>query len=52
MVDEDFNLGDVSEDDLDIPNNPGPAIAGRTPVVGSLRRSNGVMVLRDELKDL
>lgn len=42
---------DVSQasDMLDVPDNPGPAVAGRTPVVGSIRRSQGMPVLRDQL---
>jgi len=37
--------------ELDVPSDPGPALAGRTPVVGTVRRSQGMMVLRDEVKD-
>lgn len=37
-------------DNLDIPNNPGPAVAGRTPLVGSLRRSRDMPVIRDQLQ--
>lgn len=29
----------------------GPAVAGRTPLIGEVRRQNGMPVLRDELKD-
>ena len=36
---------------LNIPSNPGPAVAGRTPLVGSLRRSRDMMVLRDRLRN-
>lgn len=36
---------------LNIPNKPGPAVAGRTPLVGSLRRSRDMMVLRDRLRN-
>lgn len=43
---------DVSaQDELDVPDNPGPALLGNTPVVGTLRRQNDMPVLRDELKD-
>jgi len=38
---------DVSEDD--IPDDPGPAVTGRTPVLGTVRRKNGMPVARDEL---
>lgn len=34
---------------LDMPDNPGPAIAGRTPLVGTLRRAQGMPVIRDQL---
>lgn len=54
---EDFDLGDVAEeqnvdmpDDV-VPEDPGPAITGNTPVVGSLRRSQGLPVARDEIAD-
>lgn len=35
-----------------LPNNPGPALTGRTPVIGALRRQNGLPVLRDMLSDM
>lgn len=35
--------------DLEVPNEPGPAVAGRTPVIGTVRRSNGMPVARDQL---
>jgi len=38
--------------DIDIPENPGPAILGNTPIVGTLRRENDMPVLRDELDEL
>lgn len=62
---EDLNLGDVAEsqnvelpDDLSVeelvPDDPGPAITGNTPVLGSLRRGDDVPadvpVLRDQIK--
>jgi len=34
---------------VDFPSNPGPNALGHTAVVGSLRRSNDLPVLRDEL---
>jgi len=43
-------LEDYSEE-VDIPSEPGPALLGRTPAVGSFRREQGIPVLRDELKD-
>lgn len=38
---------EVSEED--VPNDPGPAVTGRTPILGTVRRKNGMPVLRDEL---
>lgn len=40
---------DVSEED--IPDEPGPAVLDRTPVVGTVRRSNGLPVARDEVAE-
>lgn len=51
---KEFNIEKtVSEmqDELNIPDDPGPALAGKTPALGSIRRKNGMPVLRDELKD-
>lgn len=53
----DFDLDDLANrQDIDIPediipNDPGPAITGNTPVVGSLRRSQGLPVARDEIAE-
>lgn len=44
----DMSQGLMSE--LDVPSNPGPAVAGRTPLVGSVRRSRDMPVLRDQLQ--
>jgi hypothetical protein len=38
-------------EEIDLPDDPGPALAGKTPVIGTLRRNNDMTVLRDELKD-
>jgi hypothetical protein len=38
-------------DDVEIPENPGPAILDREPVVGSVRRSQGMTVIRDEVSE-
>lgn len=40
---------DLEVSEKDIPANPGPAVTGRTPVLGTVRRKNGMPVLRDEL---
>jgi len=40
--------------DTDIEINPddrGPAILGKEPVIGELRRDQGVPVIRDEIKE-
>jgi hypothetical protein len=34
---------------VDVPDNPGPAALGHEPLVGTLRRSNGMPVIREEL---
>jgi len=53
----DFDLDDLANrQDIDIPediipNDPGPAITGNTPVLGSLRRSQGLPVARDEIAE-
>lgn len=54
---ENFDLEGIAEQqNLDMPNdvvpdNPGPAITGNTPVLGSIRRSQGLPVARDEIAD-
>lgn len=35
---------------MDLPDDPGPAAAGRTPLVGAVRRSNNMPVIRDQLQ--
>lgn len=35
---------------MSMPDDPGPAAAGRTPLVGTVRRSNNMPVVRDQLK--
>jgi len=37
---------------MNTPENPGPSIAGRTPVIGMMRRERGLPVVRDQLPDL
>lgn len=39
------------EEEVDIPEDPGPAVLDKTPVLGSVRRSNDLPVLRDEIKE-
>jgi len=46
---------DLGQDGLmgaEVPDSPGPALAGRTPVLGSVRRSNDMPVLRDQLSGM
>lgn len=38
--------------DVEIPDDPGPALAGKTPLVGSVRRGLDMPVLREELQDI
>jgi hypothetical protein len=45
------DLGQDGMNELEIPDNPGPAVAGRTPVLGSVRRSRDMPVVRDMLGD-
>ena len=50
---EDLELNAPSSDDIDaeVPDDPGPALMGKTPVLGTVRRNTDLPVLRDELKD-
>jgi len=50
-LDESEFSQDMLGDEIDAPDDPGPAVMGKTPVLGTLRRSQGFPVLRDELKD-
>lgn len=46
---------DLGQDGMmgaEVPDSPGPALAGRTPVLGSVRRSNDMPVLRDQLSGM
>lgn len=42
----------LREGEIEIPENPGPRVIGRAPVIGSVRRSLGMPVLRDEVPTL
>lgn len=45
--------GDMMQaSEMSMPENPGPSAAGRTPVLGTLRRQMGAPVLRDQLPNL
>jgi hypothetical protein len=48
---ENLETADVEEADIPDPDEAGPALLGREPVVGSVRRKQGVTVIRDELKE-
>ena len=37
---------------MSTPENPGPSMMGRTPMIGALRRERGLPVVRDQLPDL
>lgn len=45
---------EASQSSMDslMPDNPGPALTGRTPLVGSMRRSNDLPVARDEFSSM
>lgn len=45
------NMPDMSQAKEVIPDNPGPALAGRNPIIGNVRRERDMPVLRDELSD-
>lgn len=47
---EDAQSSVQGDDDL-IPEDPGPALIGKTPVIGQVRRNNDLPVLRDELAE-
>lgn len=47
------DIGSFSENmSADMPDDPGPAVAGRTPLVGTLRREQDMPVLRDQLQEM
>jgi hypothetical protein len=50
------NLPDLGQSGMtsDMPDDPGPTVLGRTPLIGSVRRSSDseVPVLRDRLEGL
>jgi hypothetical protein len=45
----DMGQGDMMG--VSVPDSPGPAALGRTPLIGSVRRSRDMPVLRDSLMD-
>jgi len=48
MQDSKIALSQDVNSDVDAPDHPGPNALGHTPLVGTLRRENGMPVLRDE----
>lgn len=50
MEETDFQQTDPSTD-VELPDDPGPALMGKTPVVGTVRRGLDMPVLREELSD-
>lgn len=50
-VQDRLDIDPVTEDDIPDTDEAGPAILGRTPVVGMLRRKNDEPVVRDKIKD-
>lgn len=46
------NGPDMSQASDVIPNNPGPAAAGRTPAIGQARRDRDLPVIRDQVPSL
>jgi len=48
---EDLDL-EVSEEDVPDPDEAGPSAAGKTPAIGTLRRKNGIPVLRDNVPNI
>lgn len=41
-----------SGDMMSLPDSPGPSAAGRTPLIGMVRRERGLPVLRDQVPSL
>ena len=48
MPEKDIGMG---ADSLEAPSYPGPNLLGHTPLIGSVRRSNDLPVIRDEVAD-
>lgn len=53
MSDKELQLEGMEEieEQIDIPNDPGLAIRGKTPILGELRRKNDIPVIRDEVAE-
>lgn len=48
MPEDDYGMGG---DSVQVPDYPGPNVLGHTPLLGSVRRSNDLPVIRDEVAD-
>lgn len=40
---------DFKQNNIDLPRNPGPSAVGHTPLIGTVRRNNGVPVVRERV---
>lgn len=49
LQDVKYNVDRAVAESADIPEDPGPSVLGKTPVIGSVRRANDLPVVRDEL---
>jgi len=52
MMGSDYGPDMMQGGSLSTPDNPGPSMMGRTPMLGTLRRQRGLPVVRDQLPDL
>jgi len=52
LMDRDEGADMMQMSGMSTPENPGPSVAGRTPVIGMVRRERGLPVVRDQLPDL
>jgi len=48
MPDNDYGMG---RDVADVPKNPGPAALGHQPLIGSVRRKQGLPVIREKVAE-
>jgi hypothetical protein len=48
MPEDDYGMG---AGDVEFPKNPGPNALGHEPLIGSVRRSNDLPVIRDKVAD-
>jgi len=48
MPEDEYGMGGKN---VEAPKYPGPNVLGHTPLIGSVRRSNDLPVIRDEVAD-